>query len=75
MDTTTFLLSIEPMEGKAYRHGFHLGTIESIAREIAVEKFQVLNANGKPTRTVALIRGGRMFDCFDGKWSSEYDIA
>jgi hypothetical protein len=68
MDTTTFTLSIEPVEGKTFQHGFHLGTIESTAREIAVEKFHARNA----TKTVALIRGRKLFDCYDGRWASEY---
>jgi hypothetical protein len=70
--TATFTLSIEPVEGTSFQYGFHLGTIESTAREIAVEKFHARNANGMATRTVALMREGKIFDCYDGRWSSEY---
>jgi len=68
----TFTLSIEPIQGKAFQHGFHLGTIESTARLCAEDVFHSRNANGLPTRTVALIRNRKLFDCYDGKWSSDY---
>jgi hypothetical protein len=78
-DNLTFTLSIEPIEGKTYQYHYHLGTIESVARECAINVFANANkysGNGYMfgARTVALIRNGKMFDCFMGdKWSSEYD--
>jgi hypothetical protein len=65
-------LSVEPVEGATFVHGFHLGTQESVARMMAAELFFARNAAAKWTRTVALIRNGKMIDCFDGHWSSEY---
>ena len=69
----TFTLSIEPTEGKAYQYGFHLGTIEHIARQCAEDRFNGLNASNQPTRTVALIRDGKIFDTYDGTgWHSSW---
>ena len=70
----TITLSIEPMEGKSYQHGYHLGTQLELAKQIAVDRFNVLNKSGNPTRTVALIRGGKIVDCYDGRWSSDYSV-
>jgi len=68
-----FVLSIEPVEGATFQHGFHLGTDAKVARDIAAETFHARNKNNMPTRTVALMRGSKMFDCYDGvSWSSEY---
>jgi hypothetical protein len=69
----TITLSIEPVAGATFQHGFHLGTYLPLARQIAAETFAARNANGMPTRTVALFQGGRMLDVFDGQWSSDYD--
>jgi hypothetical protein len=67
-----FALSIEPVHGATYQHGFHLGTIESMARQIAVERFNNLSTNVSPIRTVALLRGGDVLDVYDGRsWTSE----
>jgi hypothetical protein len=63
-----FTLSIEPTDGKSFQHGFHLGTDEHLARQIAEEKFHARNKHGMPTVTVALIREGKLVDCYDGKW-------
>jgi hypothetical protein len=71
----TFTLSIEATAGQAFVHGFHLGTIESVARQIAQEKFHARIAHGLPVVTVALIRGGKLFDIYDGEWSSEREAA
>ncbi len=73
--TTTFVLSIEPTNGTAFQHGFHLGTIEATARQIAEERFHMRNAHGFPTRTVALLYNNRVFDVYDGEWASrrKYD--
>lgn len=66
-----FILSIEPTEGKSFQYGFHLGTIEPIARGCAEDIFKNYTKGGKITiRTVALMRDGKMFDCFDGDWAS-----
>jgi len=70
MTNSTFTLSIEPTNGAAFQHGFHLGTDEAVARGIAEERFAGRNAYGLHTRTVALVRNGRLFDVFDGAWSS-----
>jgi hypothetical protein len=67
-----FVLSIEPTEGQSFVHGFHLGTQEPLARQIAEERFHARNKAGMWTRTVALMRSGRMVDCYDGRWSSAY---
>ena len=66
--TNTFELSIETSPGKSERHGFHLGTIEATARQIAEEKFHARRKWSYPTVTVALMRGGKLFDCYDGTW-------
>lgn len=68
--TQTFELSIETTEGKAERYGFHLGTDEQVARSIVQDKFQAYVAAGKPIVTMALIRGHKMVDCYDGQWMS-----
>ena len=39
MSASQFELSIEPLNGETYRYGFHLGTIESVARYCAEERF------------------------------------
>ncbi len=65
----TFTMSIEPLEGSTYQHGFHLGTIEGVARQVVeshwkagvVERF----------RSLGLIRGGNLFDVFDGEWAND----
>jgi hypothetical protein len=66
-----FTLSIETEAGKAHQYGFHLGTYEPLARQIAQERFHARVNNGYPTVTVALIRNGRLFDCYDGQWHSQ----
>jgi len=63
---TPFILSIEPTNAPVYQHPYHLGTIENIARTIAVDYFKA-NPN---TKTVALMRDGHVEDVFDGQWSS-----
>lgn len=70
MTNSPFTLSIEATDGVAFQHGFHLGTYERVARSIAVERFTGRNAYGLATRTVALMRDGRIVDVFDGVWSS-----
>jgi hypothetical protein len=76
---TTFTLSIEPTEGTAFQHLYHLGTDEAVARYCAEDIFghrQWYQGRGRVTiRTVALMRDGRMFDCFDGQWASDVAAA
>jgi hypothetical protein len=69
MSNSPFTLSTETFDKHAYQHGFHLGTDELLARQIAEEKFHALRACGKPIITVALMRDGRMVDCYDGAWA------
>jgi hypothetical protein len=67
----TFTLSIETDAG-TYQHGEHLGTVESIARDVA-EEICVKRIPRQGTRivTVALKQGGRIVDVFDGRdWMS-----
>lgn len=71
--TTTFTLSIEDVAGHSFQHGYHLGTDEQIARQIAVEKFHARIEHKLPVVTVALLRGNKMVDCYDGVWASERD--
>ncbi len=66
-----FTLSIEDTVGHSFQHGFHLGTDEKLARQIAEEKFNARVKYNLPVVTVALIKAGKIVDCFDGKWSSE----
>ncbi len=67
MTNGTITLSIEPIGKPAYQHGFHLGTIESVARQIAEEMF----AARQDIRTLALIRDRRIIDVFDGLWLTD----
>lgn len=72
MTTSTFTLSIETTEGQSFQYGFHLGTQEPLARQIAEEKFHARVKHNMPTVTVALLRNGRMYDCYDGRcWFSD----
>lgn len=68
--SSTFTLSIEPIEGRAYQHGYHLGTIESVARKCAEDIYWSKRKSGG-VRTVALMRDRKIFDVFDGEWSSD----
>ncbi len=65
--TKPFVLSIESLDGEVRIHGFHLGTDEAVAREIAAEMW----GSTRELRTVALMRDGRIVDVFDGRWSSD----
>lgn len=84
MSVKTYVLSIEPITGKSFQYGFHLGTDLKLAKKIAEEKFNARNSSSLPldldgrvmkTRTVALLLGGRIVDVYDGQWSSEYDMS
>jgi hypothetical protein len=72
---STFILSIETDAG-TYQHGYHLGTDERTARQIAEEAYRWAPRQDKApgatyVRTVALMRDGKLFDCYGGSWSSE----
>jgi hypothetical protein len=67
------LLSIEPVDGDVYIHGFNLGTDVAVARGVASAMFASRNSTGTPTRTVALLLRGHVIDCYDGMWASDGD--
>lgn len=73
MTDAPFLMSVESTHGNATVHGFHLGTIESIARQIVEEKFHAMLRNNMPVRTIALIRNRRIVDVYSGEWESVWD--
>ena len=67
-----FTLSIEDVAGHSFQYGFHLGTDEKLARQIAEEKFRGRVQFGLPVVTVALFCGAKMVDCFLGDcWQSQ----
>lgn len=68
-----FTLSIAYSDGSPTRqHGFHLGTDEKMARDLAVREWQRQKRNGTDVATVALHRHGKMYAVFDGAfWSDE----
>ena len=71
--TQPYVLSIETDQG-TYLHGYHLGTQEKLAREIAVSAWHNLIPNqGRYIRTVALKQNGRIVDVYMGQqWESDY---
>ena len=71
MSKQPFILSIETIAGKAFVHGYHLGTDEKLARQIAEERFHSRIANNLPVVTVAIMRNYKMVDCFDGHWFND----
>lgn len=82
---SSYVLSVEPVDGATFQWPFHLGTDLKLAKQIAAEKFHWRNdeaLRGHPfdawqrpnqTRTVALKWNGKIVDVYDGQWSSEYD--
>lgn len=67
----TYSASVETDAG-TYQHGYHLGTIETIARACVWDISKMRPKNGTHIKTVALIFDGRIIDVFDGKeWMSE----
>jgi hypothetical protein len=73
----TFFLSMERRIGeKPELHGFHLGTVERIARTIVEEKMQCCRENGWPMITMGLLRDGKVRDVLYrcGKWHSQLDV-
>lgn len=68
----TFTLSIEPISGKSFQHGYHLGTIPSIAKSVAEEVYKRYANSKEGCRTVALMLDGKIQDVFYGdKWDSD----
>jgi hypothetical protein len=65
-----FILSVEPTGKPSVQHGFHLGTDERVARQIAEGVFHK-NVTYGPICTVALMRDRKIFDVYDGRWASE----
>ena len=66
-ETSPYVLSIEQADGIVRQHGYHLGTDLELAKKIAVERFDAVNA-----MSVALQRKGertRYFD-FRREWSA-----
>ena len=70
MNASPFVLSIEPTNGSAFVHGFHLGTDLAVAKAIAAERFHGRNAAGMATCTVALLRDHRLVAVYDGEWNA-----
>lgn len=67
-----FVLSIEDYEGHCFQHGFHLGTQEPLARQMAEEIYQGRVSMGLPVVTVALKRQGKLHDVFMGdRWNND----
>ena len=66
-----YVLSIEETHGKSKQYGFHLGTDLDLAKKIAEEKFHARVKYNLPVVTVALMRNGKLVDCYAGKWASE----
>lgn len=67
-----FALVVQTDDG-SYQHGYHLGTDEWVARDLA-EEICVLRRPriGTHTVRVELLEGGRLVDEYDGLvWSSE----
>lgn len=75
MNDLTFTMSIEPVDGPTFVHGFHLGTIENIARQLCEERFHCNCgcAYHPQARTIALIRNRRIVDVYDGRWFNDCD--
>lgn len=71
-----FTLSVEPKIACKHTDGVQLGESEALARKAAEFNLIARRAGGLETNTVAIMRDGKVFDCFDGKqWSSarEYE--
>lgn len=68
MANQVFCLSIETDAG-TYQHGFHLGSDERVARNIAEETLKHARPKiGTRIVTVALMRDHRIFDVYGGTW-------
>ena len=62
----TFAASIEFKDGCSFQHGYHLGTIEPIARKCVEDLFRGRVTNYLPTVTITLKFDGKIVDVFDG---------
>lgn len=79
-ETTTYSLSIKPVDGEAFIYGFNLGTDIAIAMRIAAEKYHARNLYAdSQTESVAIVdirgfvRGNlniKIIDVYDGSWAS-----
>lgn len=65
----SFAVSVEPVEGGA---SLLDGTFGNIGNARAFVETLWKSGIGSPIRTIALIQYKRVFDCFDGRWSSDY---
>jgi hypothetical protein len=73
---TIYTASIETTNKGTFVYGFHLGTIEWIARDAARELMHLRYARRLGeirVRTIGLLADGRLIDVFDGEWTSEID--
>lgn len=72
---SVFTASIEPVNGRAYIYGAHLGTDEAVARKCCEDLMALcFDRHGGPmtVRTIGLIKDGALFDVFDGDgWDSD----
>ena len=67
----SYVLRITPKEGEPFVYATHLGSSLSIARDIAVERFNARAARGaSPPESVALMLGGHVVDELDGRRQS-----
>ena len=67
----TFTMSVETDAG-TYVHGFHFGTEEKIARQLVEGYFPTFRPKiGTRVITLALMRNGKLFDCYDGQWAND----
>lgn len=73
MTDSPFVMSVETDAG-TYQYGFHLGTIESVARSMVEDRYLLLVPKiGTRVITIALMRDHKVFDVYDGsRWSSSY---
>jgi hypothetical protein len=68
--TTPFTMSIEYAPGESKQHGFNIGTDEALARTIVADLFHARVRAGLPVIAVALMRDGKLVDCYDNVWAS-----
>lgn len=64
--THVFTASIEPVNGRVFQHAYHLGTDRKMAEWFCEELFRRHNVD-TPLYTVALMRGGKAVDFYDGR--------
>lgn len=75
MTSSVFILSIETTIYPAFQAPFHVGTDLVVAMQQAEDTYRnrvwFPGVGNVTIRTVALMRDGRMVDCFDGQWQSD----